>query len=156
MTMADRIVVMNAGRVEQIGSPLELYDNPSNRFVAGFIGSPAMNFLTGRLARNGAGLTVSVGGGVHLPIPVRSELPEGREVVVGVRPEHFAVADDGVPAEVVVVEPTGADTQIFCKLAGVNVTAVVRERHTFRPGTGVRLKPQLTFLFDPASGNRLA
>src|SRR2546429_7587471 len=65
-----------------------------------------------------------------LPIPVRSELPEGREVVVGVRPEHFAVADDGVPAEVVVVEPTGADTQIFCKLAGVDVTAVVRERHT--------------------------
>src|SRR5712672_663607 len=156
MTMADRIVVMNAGRVEQIGSPLELYDNPSNRFVAGFIGSPAMNFLTGRMARNGAGLAVAVGGGVHLPIPVRSAIGEGREVVIGVRPEHFAVADDGVPAEVVVVEPTGADTQIFCKLAGVDVTAVVRERHTFRPGTAVRLKPQLTFLFDPASGNRLA
>jgi multiple sugar transport system ATP-binding protein len=156
MTMADRIVVMNAGRVEQTGSPLELYDNPANRFVAGFIGSPAMNFLTGRMARNGAGLAVSIGHGVHLPMPARSEIGEGREVVVGVRPEHFAVAEDGVPAEVVVVEPTGADTQIFCKLAGVDVTAVVRERHTFRPGTAVRLKPQLTFLFDPASGNRLA
>jgi multiple sugar transport system ATP-binding protein len=156
MTMADRIVVMNAGRVEQIGSPLELYDNPVNRFVAGFIGSPAMNFLTGRMARNGAGLAVAVGGGVHLPMPMRAEIPEGREVVVGVRPEHFAVADDGVPAEVVVVEPTGADTQIFCKLAGVDVSAVVRERHDFRPGAAVRLKPQLTFLFDPASGNRLA
>jgi multiple sugar transport system ATP-binding protein len=156
MTMADKIVVMNAGRVEQIGSPLELYDNPANRFVAGFIGSPAMNFLSGRMARNGAGLAVAVGGGVHLPMPMRAEIPEGREVVVGVRPEHFAVADDGVPAEVVVVEPTGADTQIFCKLAGVDVSAVVRERHEFRPGTAVRLKPQLTFLFDPASGTRLA
>src|SRR5215210_7923784 len=70
MTMADRIVVMNAGRVEQIGSPLELYDNPANLFVAGFIGSPAMNFIGGRMARNGAGLTVAVGNGIHLPIPL--------------------------------------------------------------------------------------
>jgi multiple sugar transport system ATP-binding protein len=156
MTMADKIVVMNAGRVEQIGSPLELYDNPANQFVAGFIGSPAMNFLTGRMVRNGTGLAVAVGGGVHLPMPVRAAIPEGREVVVGVRPEHFAVADDGVSAEVVVVEPTGADTQIFCKLAGVDVTAVVRERHAFQPGAPVRLKPQLTYLFDPSSGARLA
>jgi multiple sugar transport system ATP-binding protein len=155
MTMADKIVVMNAGRVEQIGSPLELYDNPTNLFVAGFIGSPAMNFLAGRTARNGAGLAVAVGDGVHLPIPRRANIAEGREVVVGVRPEHFAVTEDGVPAEVVVVEPTGADTQIFCKLAGVDVTAVVRERHAFQPRTAVRLKPLLTFLFDPESGNRL-
>src|SRR5712664_4382275 len=156
MTLADKIVVMNAGCVEQIGSPLELYDNPANQFVAGFIGSPAMNFLSGRMVRNGTGLAVAVGGGVQLPMPVRSDIPEGREVVVGVRPEHFAVADDGVPAEVVVVEPTGADTQIFCKLAGIAVTAVVRERHTFKPGAAVRLKPQLTYLFDPSSGARLA
>src|SRR6266705_3250050 len=156
MTMADKIVVMNSGCVEQIGSPLELYDDPANQFVAGFIGSPAMNFLTGRMVRNGAGLAVAVGGGVHLPIPVRAEIPEGREVVVGVRPEHFAVADDGVSAEVVVVEPTGADTQIFCKLAGIDVTAVVRERHAFQPGAAVHLKPQLTYLFDPSSGARLA
>ncbi len=126
------------------------------QFVAGFIGSPAMNFLSGRMVRNGAGLAVAVGGGVHLPMPVRAEIAEGREVVVGVRPEHFAVAEDGVPAEVVVVEPTGADTQIFCKLAGADVTAVVRERHAFQPGAAVRLKPQLTFIFDPASGTRLA
>src|SRR6266436_2938793 len=136
--------------------PLDLYDDPANQFVAGFIGSPAMNFLSGRMARNGAGLAVAVGGGVHLPMPARSGVAEGRDVVVGVRPEHFAVADDGVPAEVVVVEPTGADTQIFCKLAGVAVTAVVRERHTFQPGAAVRLKPQLTYLFDPSSGARLA
>ncbi len=156
MTMADKIVVMNAGRVEQIGSPLELYDNPVNQFVAGFIGSPAMNFLAGRMARNGKGLAVAVGDGIQLPMPLRAEVPEGREVVVGVRPEHFSVDENGVSAEVVVVEPTGADTQIFCKLAGVDVTAVVRERHNFQPGAAVRLKPTLTFLFDPASGTRLA
>src|SRR5205823_203118 len=79
LPMADKIVVMNAGRVEQIGAPLELYDEPANQFVAGFIGSPAMNFLAGRMARNGAGFAVAVGGGVHLPIPVRAEIPEGRE-----------------------------------------------------------------------------
>jgi multiple sugar transport system ATP-binding protein len=150
MTMADRIVVMNNGRVEQIGSPLELYDNPANLFVAGFIGSPAMNFLKGRL--NGAAVAV----GKEISFPVNTKLESGRDVLVGVRPEHLAVSSDGVPAEVVVVEPTGADTQIFCKLAGTDVTAVVRERHDFRPGEAIRLKPQLTYLFDPSSGARLA
>jgi multiple sugar transport system ATP-binding protein len=130
MTMADRIVVMNAGRVEQIGTPLELYDDPSNLFVAGFIGSPAMNFMPER--RN------------------------GRDVLVGVRPEHLDVASDGLRAEVIVVEPTGADTQIFCEVEGVEVTAVVRERHAFRPGEVVHLKPRQSYLFDPASGQRLA
>jgi multiple sugar transport system ATP-binding protein len=130
MTMADKIVVMNDGRVEQIGSPLDLYDNPANLFVAGFIGSPAMNFLP--------------------------EKRNGRDVLLGVRPEHLEIAADGMAAEVVVVEPTGADTQIFCKVDGVEVTAVVRERHAFRPGEAVHLRPQHTFLFDRASGNRLA
>jgi multiple sugar transport system ATP-binding protein len=151
MTMADKIVVMNAGKVEQIGSPLELYDNPVNLFVAGFIGSPAMNFVAGKV--NGSG--ISVGAGIDLPNPTRN-LDAGREVLIGVRPEHLAVDPGGVPVEVVVVEPTGADTQIFCTLAGTAVTAVVRERHTFRPGEAVRLKPQLTYLFDPSSGARLA
>jgi multiple sugar transport system ATP-binding protein len=137
--------------VEQIGSPLELYDNPANLFVAGFIGSPAMNFLSGRV--NGSG--ISIGAGIDLPNPTKN-LQAGREVLLGVRPEHLAVDSGGVPVEVVVVEPTGADTQIFCKLAGTDVTAVVRERHTFRPGEAVHLKPQLTYLFDPASGARLA
>ncbi len=151
MTMADKIVVMNAGRVEQIGSPLELYDNPANLFVAGFIGSPAMNFIAGKV--NGGG--IAVGSGIELPNPTK-DLAPGREVLVGVRPEHLAVDEQGVPVEVVVVEPTGADTQIYCKLSGTDITAVVRERHTFRPGAPVRLMPQLTYLFDPASGARLA
>jgi multiple sugar transport system ATP-binding protein len=151
MTMADKIVVMNAGRVEQIGSPLELYDNPANQFVAGFIGSPAMNFIPGKVNASG----ISVGAGIELPNPTRN-LEPGRDVLLGVRPEHLAVDPSGVPVVVVVVEPTGADTQIFCKLAGTDVTAVVRERHAFRPGEAVRLKPQLTYLFDPSSGARLA
>ncbi len=130
MTMADRIVVMNSGRVEQVGSPLELYDDPRNLFVAGFIGSPAMNFLPER--RN------------------------GRDVLLGVRPEHLDIAGEGLAAEVIVVEPTGADTQIYCKVDGTEVTAVVRERHDFRPGEVVRLRPRQTYLFDPASGRRLA
>jgi multiple sugar transport system ATP-binding protein len=150
MTMADKIVVMNAGKVEQIGTPLELYDNPANLFVAGFIGSPAMNFVPGKV--NGAG--IDLGNGIS--ISLKTEQKNGSNVILGVRPEHLAVSADGVPAEVVVVEPTGADTQIFCKLAGVDVTAVVRERHEFHPGESIRLAPQLTFLFDPASGARLA
>ena len=154
MTMADKIVVMNAGKVEQIGSPLGLYDNPANLFVAGFIGSPSMNFLKGKLVRNGAGLQVQMAGGLMLPAP-SSAAREGREVVVGVRPEHLLVRSDGVQAEVVVVEPTGADTQIFCKVGGTDVTAVVRERHEFKPGEAIRLYPELTFLFDPSSGARL-
>jgi multiple sugar transport system ATP-binding protein len=130
MTMADKIVVMNTGRVEQIGSPLELYDNPANLFVAGFIGSPAMNFLP--------------------------EKRNGRDVLLGVRPEHLDIAEEGLAAEVVVVEPTGADTQIYCKVGGTDVTAVVRERHAFHPGEAIRLRPRLTYLFDPSSGARLA
>ncbi len=156
MTMADKIVVMNAGKVEQIGAPLDLYDEPANLFVAGFIGSPAMNFLRGRLARNGAGLDVVLGEGVRIPAPASVGADnDGREVTLGVRPEHLAVRDPGVPAEVVVVEPTGADTQIFCKLAGREVTAVVRERHSFHPGESIRLAPDLTYLFDPATGARV-
>jgi multiple sugar transport system ATP-binding protein len=154
MTMADKIVVMNGGHVEQIGSPLELYDHPANLFVAGFIGSPAMNFLNGKLVRNGAEMKVQMLDGLLLPAPSSAAL-EGRAVIVGVRPEHLLVRADGVQAEVVVVEPTGADTQIFCKVGGTDVTAVVRERHEFKPGEAIRLYPELTFLFDPASGARL-
>jgi multiple sugar transport system ATP-binding protein len=150
MTMADKIVVMNAGKVEQIGSPLDLYDNPANLFVAGFIGSPSMNFIPGRVSDG----RIEMNGGISVPVP-KNARAQG-EVILGVRPEHFSVSAGGLPADVVVVEPTGADTQIFCKLAGVDITAVVRERHEFRPGAAIRLTPELTFLFDPASGARLA
>jgi multiple sugar transport system ATP-binding protein len=157
MTMADKIVVMNGGNVEQIGSPLELYDDPANLFVAGFIGSPAMNFLSGRLARDGGQRLVSLADGRRLPVPGLA-LGDGHPVTLGVRPEHLAIGEGGVPAEVMVVEPTGADTQVYCKVADADVTVVSRERHAFRPGDVIHLQPHpgKTYLFDTASGKRLA
>ena len=155
MTMADRIVVMNAGRVEQQGSPLELYDDPANLFVAGFIGSPAMNFMPGRVKKNGVGHVIELGEGVTMRAPDVPDAVDGREITLGVRPEHLTVGDAGVPAEVIVVEPTGADTQIYCKVAGREIAAVVRERHDFRPGEVIRLAPTLTYLFDRDNGGRL-
>ncbi|HEX9452339.1 MAG TPA: sn-glycerol-3-phosphate ABC transporter ATP-binding protein UgpC [Burkholderiales bacterium] len=157
MTMADKIVVMNGGKVEQIGTPLELYDQPANLFVAGFIGSPAMNFLSGKLVTEWGGRGVKIAEGCVLPAPVNPE-PDGREVVIGVRPEHFDIGEPCVKAQVVVVEPTGADTQVYCRIAGQDVTAVSRARHTFRPGDTIDLKPSegKSYLFDPASGARIA
>lgn len=153
--MADKIVVMNAGRVEQIGPPLKLYDDPANLFVAGFIGSPAMNFIHGTIDRAAGSGGVRLADGSSLPAPHLAAAGESREVVIGVRPEHFVVDAGGIPAEVIVVEPTGMDTQIYCNLSGTEVAAVVRERHTFRPGEMIRLAPSLTYLFDPGSGQRL-
>jgi multiple sugar transport system ATP-binding protein len=157
MTMADKIVVMNAGSVEQIGSPLQLYDEPANLFVAGFIGSPAMNFLSGRLAREGEQRQVTLADGHRIPVP-GLPLSDGHEVTLGVRPEHLSISDAGLAAEVAIVEPTGADTQVYCSLAGAEVTVVSRERHAFQPGETVRLQPLpgKTYLFDTASGRRLA
>jgi multiple sugar transport system ATP-binding protein len=161
MTMADKIVVMRDGRVEQTGSPLELYDHPVNRFVAGFIGSPAMNFLPGVLRRANGGARVEFGEGFWLPAPPQAgAAQDGQQVLYGARPEHMQLAsgDEGIASEVVVVEPTGADTQVFTKLAGVEITSVFRERHDFRPGEIIRLRPDpvRAHLFDAASGVRLA
>ena len=117
MTMADKIVVMHDGIVEQIGAPLDLYDKPGNLFVAGFIGSPAMNFLHGKVKANG---TAGFEGpnGVKLPLAAAPAASDGRPAVYGIRPEHFTIADDGAEAEIVVVEPTGSETQVFAKIGG--------------------------------------
>ena len=156
MTMADKIVVMHDGIVEQIGTPLDLYDKPDNQFVAGFIGSPAMNFLKGKVKANGS-LGFEGPNGVKLPLATAPATSDGRPAVYGVRPEHFTIADDGAEAEIVVVEPTGSETQVFAKLGGEEVVAVFRERHRFEPGDKVRLKPDpsLVHLFDEATGKRL-
>ena len=157
MTMADTIVVMNGGRVEQIGTPLDLYDEPANLFVAGFIGSPAMNFLPGRIVAGSSGRGVRIAEGCVIPVTGGGGTRD-REVILGVRPEHFNIGESGVQVQVIVVEPTGADTQVFCKLAGHNLSAISRERHTFRPGDTISLKPfeGKTYLFDPESGARIA
>ncbi len=150
MTMADKIVVMHDGIVEQIGTPLDLYDKPDNLFVAGFIGSPAMNFLKGKVRVNGV---VGFRRARRASSCRSARAPgssDGRPAVYGIRPEHFTIADDGAEAEIVVVEPTGSETQVFAKLGGEEVVAVFRERHKFEPGDKVRLKPDpaLVHLFD--------
>ena len=156
MTMADKIVVMHDGIVEQMGTPLELYDKPENQFVAGFIGSPSMNFLKGHVRVNGVA-TFEGPNGVKLPLRNAPAASDGRPVVYGVRPEHFTIADDGADAEIVVVEPTGSETQVFAKLGGEQVVAVFRERHQFNPGDKVKLKPDpsVIHLFDEATGKRV-
>jgi multiple sugar transport system ATP-binding protein len=156
MTMADRIVVMHDGMVEQIGAPLELYDRPQNLFVAGFIGSPAMNLLKGAIRDNGR-LEFEGANGVRLPLLAAPSGSDGRAVVYGIRPEHFVIGADGAEAEVQVVEPTGSELQVVAKLGGDDIIAVFRERHDFKPGDKIRLKPdpRLAHLFDEPSGKRL-
>ncbi|MGC9369908.1 MAG: ABC transporter ATP-binding protein [Paracoccaceae bacterium] len=159
MTMADRIVVMNAGRVEQIGAPLELYDSPANLFVAGFLGSPSMNFIKGRYRRTDDGAAVICDDGTELPVSAVSSAWHDQSVVLGVRPEHLRLAHEGegVAATVDVVEPTGANIEVFVDLAGERVCAVFSERHPFRPGETVALGWNLekAHLFDAETGERI-
>jgi len=156
MTMADKIVVMHDGLVEQIGAPLDLYDRPDNLFVAGFIGSPAMNMLNGHIRANGS-VAFEGPAGVKFALGTAPSGSDGRPAVFGVRPEHFALADDGAEAEVQVVEPTGSELQVVAKLGGSDIIAVFRERHQFKPGDTIRLKPdpRLVHLFDGLTGKRL-
>ena len=159
MTMADKIVVMKDGVVEQTGGPLDLYDNPANTFVAGFIGSPAMNLLAGNARRNGSGLEVSFPNGERVQTPNGAALQDGQPVLFGIRPEHWAVAaSGGLSVEVVVVEPTGADTQLYCRFMEHEVTATLRDRTNVRPGDRITLTPEpgRAHLFDTVSGKRLA
>jgi len=151
MTMADRIVVMREGNVEQIGEPLELYDRPETLFVATFIGSPAMNILEGRIEGGGF-----VFGDLTLPLAAAAAASIGRPAIYGIRPEHFQIAPDGLPAEVIVVEPTGPETQVVAKLGPQEITCVFRERLDAKPGEILRVKPNpaLVHLFDKQTGRR--
>ena len=155
MTMADRIVVMHDGVVEQIGAPLELYDGPINRFVAGFIGSPAMNFIEGRIAADGS--SVETPQGERLAIGAVPTEAAGHAVVYGIRPEHLELAGDGIPADVVVIEPTGSETQIVARHSCGEIVAAFRERHQISPGERIHLRPrpQAAHLFDAQTGARL-
>jgi len=159
MTMGDRIVVMRDGRIEQVGSPLELYDRPSNVFVAGFIGSPAMNFLPATLRRDGGASRLVLDDGTQIAAPLGAGGSDGQPVVLGTRPEHLQLTSEGgIASKVVVLEPTGADTLVACRHGGTDMAAVFRERHDFATGSTIRLMPDLAraHLFDAASGERLA
>ncbi len=156
MTMADRIVVMRDGVVEQVGAPLELYDRPATLFVAGFIGSPAMNLLKGSIRVDGKPSFVTETG-VELPLKSAPSGANGRPCIYGIRPEHLTLAGGDFRAEISVVEPTGSETQVFAKLGGQQIVGVFRERITARPGDNLPLSPNLdaVHLFDAESGKRL-
>jgi len=149
MTMADKIVVMNAGKVEQIGAPLDLYDRPANQFVASFIGSPSMNFIGGKITADGF-----VGAGVTLPLPAGVI---GENAVYGIRPEHFELSSDGLPATVLLVEPMGSETQVTMTLGEHQIIGVFRERVQAKPGSTITIKPDIAniHLFDASTGLRI-
>jgi multiple sugar transport system ATP-binding protein len=156
MTMADRIVVMHNGVVEQIGTPLDLYDRPGNLFVAGFIGSPSMNFIEGTV-RLRQRATFSGPEGFAMDLGEARGLEDGQHVVLGIRPEHLTIASEGIPAEVAVVEPTGSETLVMAQCGTQNVTCVLRERLPVKPGDTIHLNANTDalHLFDPQSGERL-
>ncbi len=150
MTMADTIVVMRDGHIAQMGAPLELYDRPANIFVAAFIGSPSMNLIEG----------VAGGGrfeaeGISLPLPTGAA--EGRKVTLGIRPEHLRLADQGITAGIVVVEPTGSETHLVVRAGRRELVAVFRDRLAFAPGQTVTLAPDpgQVHLFDTETGERI-
>jgi multiple sugar transport system ATP-binding protein len=153
MTMADRIVVMHSGNIEQIGTPLELYDNPANLFVAGFIGSPAMNIVDGSIT--GSKFRFADGTSIDL-----GTLPSGVKdgpITLGVRPEHLRLDPAGTLAEVVVIEPTGSETQVTLSLGGRDLVGVFRERISALPGQsiGIAFDESLLHLFDAETGKRI-
>ncbi len=150
MTMADLIVVMQEGVIMQLGTPLELYDRPANRFVAGFIGSPAMNFFEGKISAGEfeleSGYTLSL---------ADASVPDGR-ACLGIRPEHLAPSETGIPVTVQVVEPTGSETQVTADFEGIQVLAVIKGRYYPKPGDKVRLAPDMTAAhFFGEDGERL-
>ncbi len=159
MTMGDRVAVMNLGELQQVDTPLNLYDKPMNRFVAGFIGSPAMNFLGGETTAEGQQI-----GDYHMPLPreaVAAASDEG--VVVGVRPEHLSISTDGegFPIEVTVVEELGADAYVYGR-SGVegapdNVIVRTEARREVAKGSTVHVtaQPDKVHIFDAKSGDRL-
>ena len=156
MTMADRLIVLNGGVAEQIGTPMEIYNDPASQFVAGFIGSPAMNFLPVELAGGG----IRLGSQITLPRP--AHLNHDGKALLGIRPEHFELATNGAPTLsflVDVVEPLGSDTLVHGRLAGESEDMVVRlpDSPPLASGQpiGITARPERLYLFDPDSGRRL-
>ncbi|AMM23455.1 ABC transporter ATP-binding protein [Variovorax sp. PAMC 28711] len=158
MTMADRIVVMHDGVIEQIGTPLELFDRPGNLFVAQFIGSPSMNVLAG-VARVADGERWVDAQGARWPLPSGAGVTDGQAVHYGVRPTDLMLSTtgQGIPAQVVVVEPTGAETELLLQVGQEKFVLVMHGRADVGPDDGVHLTldPVNAHVFDGASGARL-
>ncbi len=158
MTMADRIVVMNGGRIEQVGTPLELYDRPANLFVAGFLGSPAMSFIEGTVLNSNREPSVRLPDGITVPVIIPSA-PDGAKVILGIRPEHYRLDPTGPIRLVVnVIEPTGSESHIYGHVGTSEVRAVFRDRISVHPGETLHLSvaPEKIHLFDASTGLRLS
>ena len=158
MTMADVIVILRDGVIEQLGSPLDIYDSPANLFVAEFIGSPAMNMWKGEVVEADGGPKVRVGGGALFPAPCAQALRPGQKVVVGIRPEHLRpTSGAGLSATINVVEPTGPETHIYAKLGDQEVCAITNDRRPLKAGEPVTLgfAPENVRLFDAETGKAI-
>jgi len=153
MTMADKIVILRDGVIEQQGSPLDVYDNPANLFVAEFIGSPSMNLLKGEVTADG----VRLGDGTLMPLPDKHKAKAGQKVVYGIRPEHFKLAK-GVKAKVSVTEPTGPEVHIYARMGGHEICAITSERPDLKSDADLDLSPRLDkiHLFDAETGKVIA
>ncbi len=157
MTMADRIIVLNGGNIEQAGPPLELFDNPKNIFVAGFLGSPAINLLDGKIVREGGSLVVRLDEAT-LPIPGLTDSQEGTDIVLGIRPHQLSIDSEGpISATIKVVEPTGVETILSTKFGHQDLVFQTSRQVLPRPNETVRLSVDLdaALLFDKATGERL-
>ncbi len=160
MTLGQKIVVLRDGRVEQVGTPLALYDQPDSVFVAGFIGSPAINMLTASVGDQGRHLSLS-GCAVDLPLAGAHAVEDGAEVLAGIRPEHLEITDTGtpgvLPAVVRTVETTGSDTTVFCDTQAGKVLVSSKQRSALAAGEtiGLRADPVRILLFDKTSQRRI-
>jgi multiple sugar transport system ATP-binding protein len=154
MTMADQIVVLNAGRVEQVGAPIELYAQPRNLFVAGFIGAPQMNILKGHIRQTASGLDVILGDGTAVSLAGRkAELPDGMPVTLGIRPEHGEIASEGVAAEAGTTEVLGSETIVHATTtSGERLSLSLRGISRVQPGDRVKVRfpSQFLHIFDAA------
>jgi multiple sugar transport system ATP-binding protein len=144
MTMADRIVVMNAGNIEQIGRPLDLYDNPQSIFVAEFIGSPSMNLLKGTFETADGAPVFRLGENGTLPLPAGINQPARTAGIYGIRPEYLSISEPGkgIAAKVIVVEPLGPEIQLTMSVGEQTLVAVFRERINVQPDDTLWLMPQ--------------
>ena len=167
MTMADTVVVLRDGHLIQVGAPLEIYNHPSDLFVAGFVGSPAMNFINGVVAAEGGQAAIRLQDGCLLPVPKGASTTPGQKVVYGIRPEHLKIASSGeatpdanrfgINAQISVVEPTGPDTHVISTLGEQELCAITADHIALQPGAPVRLMPmpERAHLFDEKTGKAL-
>jgi len=163
MTMADEVVVMRGGLIEQSGTPMEIYDNPNNLFVAQFIGSPTMNILECQVVEHNGGHYASIDNN-QFALPADRNLRTGQNIYYGIRPEHFQISRQtanteysGLTGVVKVVEPTGPETHVYLTLAGQELCAITRDRLDLRPGDEIQLQPDMSqvHLFDGESKNAI-